>query len=161
MSDRHIYNLPFGARPAPDGMTNFRIWAPSANELRLRVDGKEPVPMQSDETGWFELETSARAGSRYSFILHDGMAVPDPASRMQADSVHGESVVVDPGAYGWKHADWTNRPWHEALVYEVHPGTMGGFKGIESRLQDLVALGNYGRGVDADCRFPRRAQLGI
>ena len=141
MSDRHIYELPFGARLAPDGKARFRIWAPSSDELKLRINGNEPVAMRRDAEGWFEATEIAPAGSSYSFIMPDGMSVPDPASRMQAGSVHDESVVVDPGTYHWKNPDWSNRPWHEAIVYEVHPGAMGGFKGIEARLPDLVALG--------------------
>ena len=33
------------------------------------------------------------------------------------------------------------RPWHEAVVYELHPGAFGGFDGIRAQLPRLAALG--------------------
>ena len=53
------------------------------------------------------------------------MLVPDPASRAQADDVHGPSVVVDPRAYRWRNPDWRGRPWHETVLYELHAGRSG------------------------------------
>ena len=51
---------------------------------------------QEHGEGWFELTTSAPAGSRYRFQLADGMRCPDPASRAQAGDVHDASVVISP-----------------------------------------------------------------
>jgi 1,4-alpha-glucan branching enzyme len=59
----------------------------------------------------------------YRFVLPDGLRVPDPASRHQPEDVHGPSEVVDPLAYAWADAAWTGRPWHEAVIYELHIGT--------------------------------------
>jgi len=69
------------------------------------------------------------------------MAVPDPAARAQAEDVHGASLVVDPSSYQWKNTTWRNRPWHQAVIYELHPGALGGFTGIRARLKGLAALG--------------------
>ena len=72
------------------------------------------------------------------------MRVPDPASRQQADSVHGPSVVVDPLAYQWRSAGWRGRPWTEAVLYELHVGTFsdsGDFAGVQRRLDWLADLG--------------------
>jgi len=123
------------------GKAMFRLWAPSANAIELKVDESAPVTMSARAGGWFEAEAKAVAGSKYVFVLPDGLSVPDPASRAQADDVHGPSVLVDATTYVWRNTAWRNRPWHETVIYELHPGTMGGFKGIESRLKDLVALG--------------------
>ncbi len=123
-----------------DGRVRFRLWAPSVDSVALRVGGAD-LPMQPADTGWFQLETSASAGSEYNFVLPDGLAVPDPASRAQAGDVHGASVVVDPSAYAWTTTDWPGRPWHEAVIYELHPGAMGGFAGIATKLQELAELG--------------------
>ena len=62
--------------------------------------------------GWFEAEADGGPGAEYMYRLPSGQAVPDPASRAQADDVHGPSVVVDPGAYRWRHPEWSRRSPH-------------------------------------------------
>ncbi len=93
------------------------------------------------EDGWFRATAAAASGTAYSFVLPDGLRVPDPASRAQQEDVHGPSLVVDPHAYKWQTTDWQNRPWHEAVVYELHPGAFGGFAGIRAQLPRLRELG--------------------
>jgi maltooligosyltrehalose trehalohydrolase len=55
--------------------------------------------------------------------------------------VHDPSVVVDPRAFEWRNAGWRGRPWHETVLYEVHAGAMGGFKGVQAALPRLRDLG--------------------
>ena len=75
------------------------------------------LPMLPQSGGWFQLLTDeAKAGSRYQFVLPDGLKVPDPASRHQPSDVHGPSEVIDPEAYAWSDGGWTGRPWPEAVV---------------------------------------------
>ena len=139
--DRFAHRLPFGADLLGGGRTNFRLWAPSVDTVTLLIDGAEAIAMIDKGEGWFEVEASAEAGDTYRFRLPDGTAVPDPAARAQAGDVHDASLIVDPLAYVWQNANWRNRPWHEAVIYEVHPGAMGGFDGILARLRALQALG--------------------
>ena len=139
MTERFAHPLPFGA--ALDGeTTSFRVWAPSASALTLELDGADRA-MVAQEGGWFTAVADAPAGTRYRYRTPEGMAFPDPASRAQAGDVHDASVVVDPHAYAWTHGAWPGRPWHEAVVYELHPGTFGGFDGIRADLPRLAALG--------------------
>jgi maltooligosyltrehalose trehalohydrolase len=95
--------------------------------------------------GWHELATKeAIAGTQYSFELTNSMRVPDPASRYQPRDVHGPSEVVDPGAYQWRDGSWQGRPWHEAVLYEMHIGAFtpeGTFQAAIERLDHLVELG--------------------
>ena len=35
----------------------------------------------------------------------------------------GPSAVVDPCAFDWPDGSWRGRPWHEAVIYELHVGT--------------------------------------
>ncbi len=140
MTQTYSHRLPFGAELRPDGQTAFRLWAPSADAVSLQLPD-HAVPMQAEGGGWYAAEAPAPAGTPYSFALLDGLNVPDPAARMQQDDVHGPSVVVDPRAYQWQHADWQGRPWHEAVIYEVHVGALGGFKAVQDRLPELAALG--------------------
>ncbi|MBO0710071.1 MAG: malto-oligosyltrehalose trehalohydrolase, partial [Acetobacteraceae bacterium] len=121
--------------------TRFRLWAPDLDTVRLVIEDHEPLAMQQQPDGWFEAIAHSGPGARYHYLLPNGLAVPDPASRLQAGDVHGPSVVVDPTAYKWRHADWRGRPWHEAVIYELHAGAMGGFAGIHSRLPWFKDLG--------------------
>ena len=137
----HTHTLPFGATLLPDGQTRFRLWAPSSEVVSLDIDGQAPQPMRAFEGGWHEATLAAPPGTRYRYRLPDGLAVPDPASRLQASDVHDPSVVVDPSEYDWRNTNWQGRPWHEAVVYEAHAGAMGGFSGIRQRLPELRRLG--------------------
>ncbi len=130
----------WGAFPGAGG-TRFRIWAPDADALTLEVDGARPQPMREAGDGWYEATADCGPGARYRFRLPDGLAVPDPASRRQADDVHGWSIVVDPAAIAPAGTAWRGRPWHEAVVYELHPGAFGGFDGIRAQLPRLRDLG--------------------
>ncbi len=137
----YAHPLPFGAELQTDGTTRFRLWAPSVEHVMLERDGHVAEPMHADASGWHSVACPAPAGTRYRYRMPDGLAVPDPASRQQAPDVHDPSVVVDPTAYEWKNTAWQGRPWHEAVVYELHAGAMGGFSGIRQRLGELKDLG--------------------
>ena len=141
-TDRFAVDLPWGATLRPDGRgTRFRLWAPSVAELWLEAEGLAPLPMQPEGEGWFAVEAPCGAGTQYRFRLAPDLAVPDPASRRQAGDVHDPSVVVDPRSYAWRHAAWRGRPWHEAVVYELHAGLLGGFAGVARELPRLQELG--------------------
>jgi len=140
--------MPFGACLDADGCALFRLWAPAAERVDLvRVGGREAGDhaMQALADGWFELRAAhADAGTRYAFRIDGGLVVPDPASRSNPDDVHGASALTDPLAFAWPDAGWLGRPWHEAVVYELHVGCFtpeGTFMAAIERLDDLVALG--------------------
>jgi maltooligosyltrehalose trehalohydrolase len=150
----------FGARLLGDGRATFRVWAPSVDALWLQTGDDQPLAMQAQERGWFEATATASAGTAYQFVLPDGLHVPDPASRAQQDDVHGPSLVVDPGAFAWRHTEWRNRPWHEAVIYELHPGAFGGFAGIVKHLKRLAALGITAIELMPVADFPGRHNWG-
>ncbi|HET6620850.1 MAG TPA: malto-oligosyltrehalose trehalohydrolase [Dongiaceae bacterium] len=137
--------MPFGAALQPDGKVRFRLWAPAQQSVSLVLPDREELPLEPKEDGWFELVTDAAgADSRYSYRLSDGMSVPDPASRRQAEDVHGPSMVVDPHAHDWRTRQWRGRPWHEAVLYELHVGAFsdgGDFDGVQRKLDRLERLG--------------------
>jgi malto-oligosyltrehalose trehalohydrolase len=139
-----VHDLPFGAQVLPDGTVRFRLWAPGQERVSLLAD-QQVLPLERNDGGWFELTTHlARPGSHYSYQLAGGMRVPDPASRRQAETVHGPSVVVDPLGYTWRNAGWRGRPWTEAVLYELHTGTFsdsGDFAGVQRKLDRLAELG--------------------
>ena len=139
MPERFAHTLPFGAELDGD-TTRFRIWAPSVDTMVIELDG-EPHAMTAEGEGWHTARLPARPGQSYLYRLPDGLKCPDPASRAQADGVHGPSLIVDPRRYEWQNADWQGRPWHEAVVYELHAGAFGGFDGIRAQLPRLAELG--------------------
>ncbi|HEX3412932.1 MAG TPA: malto-oligosyltrehalose trehalohydrolase, partial [Stellaceae bacterium] len=155
--------MPFGAELQADGRVRFRLRAPSHREVQIELDG-ETAAMQPVGEGWHELVTyRARAGTRYRFILPDGLRVPDPASRYQPEDVHGPSEVVDPGAYVWRDAGWSGRPWKEAVVYELHIGAFtreGTFRAAIGKLDHLVALGVTAIEIMPISDFPGRRNWG-
>ncbi|MBV9342684.1 MAG: malto-oligosyltrehalose trehalohydrolase [Acidobacteria bacterium] len=137
------HRMPFGAEYRGDGTASFRLWAPRASSLALRLGEKE-LPMRRAEEGWFEILTEAQAGSRYHFRIDGQHHVPDPASRFQPRGVHGDSELVDPDAFTWEDENWQGRSWNEAVVYELHVGSFspeGTYAGLENRLDHLSELG--------------------
>ncbi len=147
-NDDHAQDYLFGPAWLPDGRVRFRLWAPDAADqgqaVRLEIAGLGPVRMAGGPNGWFEAIVPCCEGARYWFRLDDGTTVPDPASRWQADDVHGPSIVPARDAaraFAWGCPDWRGRPWHEAIVYELHVGLCGGYAGAAQQLQRIAALG--------------------
>ena len=158
MKRRH--EMPFGAECREDGSVRFRLWAPAAHRVELRVEPSQKdsasglskrstTPLRSALTsldgGWFEFVTNqARPGDQYLFRIDDGQDVPDPASRFQPRDVYGPSEIIDPAAFDWRDERWRGRPWQEAVIYELHVGafTAGGtFSAACDRLDYLADLG--------------------
>src|SRR5690349_4187927 len=100
------WRLPFGANLVDPNHTQFRIWAPNQNAVALAIEGRPPMPLTTSGDGWFEGVANSGAGTRYRYLLQDGQAVPDPASRSQDRDVHGHSIVIDPASYQWQTQEW-------------------------------------------------------
>lgn len=134
----------WGAEYIADGAVRFTLWAPGHDAVTLRLNG-EDIQMTPSEDGWFEfLATGLARDAEYQFVLADGKAVPDPASRRQKKDVNGPSLVTDPGGYLWQHSEWRGRPWQESVIYELHIGTFtpeGTFRAATEKLPALAALG--------------------
>lgn len=124
-----------------DRRTVFRLWAPDIKHVSLEIAGEPPASMELEPGGWHRLTVECGAGTKYRFRISPDLAVPDPASRAQDGDVSGPSIVVDPEAYSWRNAAWSGRPWPEAILYEVHVGLAGGFRGLAERLPQLADLG--------------------
>ena len=139
------HKMRFGAE-VRNGGTRFKIWAPKCRRLKLRIKGRRSLlDMESMGDGWHRLDVDGvKAGTRYKYVLPDGLEIPDPVSRYQPDDVHGFSEVVDPSVFKWTDMGWNGRPWEEAIIYELHVGTFteeGSFQAAIAKLDHLVALG--------------------
>lgn len=129
-----------GALLLAEDKTQFSLWAPDANKVTVKLADNRSFDLHKEADGWHRTLVACGAGTAYRFIINGKLRVPDPAARRQLGDVHGLSCVLDP-TYPWKMNDWQGRPWHEAVVYELHVGIMGGFRNIEQYLPELVALG--------------------
>lgn len=153
---------PLGAEYLGNGETRFALWAPAAQTAEVVLDGRAEA-MERGAGGVFTLTTGAAPGSSYRYRLDGGREVPDPASRHQPDDAHGPSRVVDPAAFVWKDEGWRGRPWHEAVLYELHVGTFtpeGTFGGVRDRLDHLADLGVSGIELMPLADFPGRRNWG-
>jgi maltooligosyltrehalose trehalohydrolase len=106
------------------------------------------------------VELDCEVGAQYRYAFQTGaegeVLAPDPASRGQAGDVFDPSMVVDAQAYAWRHPNWRGRPWQETVLYELHPGAMGGFAGIIQRLPELAELGITAIELMPVAEFPGR-----
>jgi maltooligosyltrehalose trehalohydrolase len=144
---KRLHRMPFGAEYLGNGKTRFRLWAPTAPSIELcleRGTHHDRCAMKQEPDGWYETILPVRPGTRYRYHLEDGLALPDPASRHNPQDVHGPSEVIDPMAFEWSDETWRGRPWHEAVIYELHVGTFtraGTFDAMRAQFDHLVALG--------------------
>ena len=68
--------------------------------------------------------------------------MPDPASRAQADDVHGPSSWSIRAPIAWRNPGWRGRPWRETVLYELHVGASAAdFAGVRARAARLAELG--------------------
>jgi maltooligosyltrehalose trehalohydrolase len=129
-----------GAVPAADGTTAFAVWAPSAADVAVRVDGADE-PLAPGDGGFWSGEVEARPGDDYLVVV-DGEAWPDPCSRFQPEGVRGPSRVVDTASF--EIAPGPELALDELVLYELHVGTFsleGTFDGVVPRLRGLRELG--------------------
>jgi malto-oligosyltrehalose trehalohydrolase len=143
-----MHEMPFGAQPTRGGGARFRLWAPGAQGVELLLGdgaGAGSGAMTALPGGWFERTVPRADGlTHYAFRIDQQSVVPDPASRSNGGDVHGPSAFVDPRAFDWTDESWRGRPWHEAVIYELHVGCFtaeGTFAAAIVRLDALVALG--------------------
>ncbi|MBL8289516.1 MAG: malto-oligosyltrehalose trehalohydrolase [Rubrivivax sp.] len=137
-----------GGEGGEGGGAAFRLWAPDATQVSLRLDGgtvaAERDPRDGTGGWWTVRAGHARPGARYRWRIDDRLDVPDPASRWNPEGPHGDSVLVDPAAFDWPDAGWRGRPWHEAVLYELHIGTFttaGTWDAAREQLPRLAELG--------------------
>ena len=157
--------MPFGAERA-GGAVRFRLWAPARESVELLLGRGQvrTVAMQREADGWHRVEVeNVAAGTPYAFRIDAGDPVADPASRSNPWDPNGPSVVVDPLAFEWTDDEWRGRPWHEAVVYELHIGAFtreGTFAAAISKLDHLAGCGVTALEVMPVADFPGERNWG-
>lgn len=140
-----------------------KLWAPLVSDIVLRVVGVGDLRMEKADKGyWTATAPSLEAGASYYFIKN-GKQIPDPASLLQGDGVHGPSVAIDLEAYKWSDTDWNNPPMNEYIIYELHCGTFsekGNFAGVEEKLDHLYDLGITAIEIMPVAQFPGNRNWG-
>ncbi|MEA2213007.1 MAG: maltooligosyltrehalose trehalohydrolase [Solirubrobacteraceae bacterium] len=133
------WERPLGARPLDAGHTEFRVWAPRAERIVLRIDADE-VALTAAGYGVYEAVTAVGPGADYQYVV-DGQAVPDPCSRWQPEGLRGPSRVPPLAAH---RPAFTPPAAADLIVYELHIGTFspeGTFEGAIPHLKALARLG--------------------
>lgn len=121
----------------------FRVWAPKPKRLDLVHEGRR-VPMQRQDSGWWEVAADPPAGTRYGYSPNGGETRPDPRSMSQPDGVLGLSQVFEHAAHRWNDGAWRGRPLAGSVIYELHIGTfsrLGTFDAAIEHIPHLVGLG--------------------
>jgi maltooligosyltrehalose trehalohydrolase len=129
-----------GALPLEDGGVEFRVWAPDAERVSVRLLGSEH-PLDRLADGIWSADVFADAGDDYVFVV-DGSALPDPWSRSQPEGIRGPSRIVDTSAFSI--ARGPSLPLEELVLYELHVGTFtdeGTFDAVIPHLRGLRELG--------------------
>jgi maltooligosyltrehalose trehalohydrolase len=117
----------------------FRVWAPRAESLALRVRG-EDVPLRDpDYLGWYEVEAEADHGENYFYVV-DGEELPDPWSRWQPDGIRGPSRVFDARPL----AAFETPALEDLVIYELHVGTFTRDGTFDSAIEKLAGLAELG-----------------
>ncbi len=136
-----------GAERLADGTTRFRVWAPKARELAVRIVGGEgrTIAMTRGPGDVFDtLVADAGLGTDYFYVIDGTKERPDPCSRFQPRGVHGPSRVVAADPFAWSDQSWTGIPLCDLIFYELHVGTFtpeGTFEGVVAKLDHMKSLG--------------------
>jgi len=138
--------LPFerrlGASSLGDGRAEFRVWAPRAGEVSLRIGGRDRA-LDDAGLGVYEAIVETLPGADYAYVV-DGVELPDPCSRWQPEGVRGPSRLLDPGEFSWTDGGFQAPALEDLVLYELHVGTFspeGTFEAAIPYLRGLRELG--------------------
>ncbi len=160
-----LVDFGLGALYQGAGRCRFRVWAPKAKRVELRLlapDGRT-VELEPTCEGYFEAQVEAVSpGTLYLYRLDGERERPDPCSRHQPQGVHGPSAVVDP-SFNWGDAGWFGPALRDYVLYELHVGTFtreGTFEAIIPHIEDLLELGVTAIELLPVGQFPGRRNWG-
>jgi 1,4-alpha-glucan branching enzyme len=166
---------PMGAHLVPGGAT-FRVWAPEALEVHIRLartgdvinepgDAFEPCDatrLQHFSDGrWAGFVSGVQEGDHYRFYIV-GRRRPykrDPYARELEfyDWPNVDCIVRNPNSYPWHDGNFRTPPFHDAIIYQLHVGTWYSVDkdGYDNRTFRVAKF------LDAVDRIPYLAELGV
>lgn len=136
-----------GAKVHSGGSVEFRVWAPGEERVAVRVSRGsvwQEHPMRRDGDDWIAHVADVPPGTRYGFVLSNGVVRPDPVSRRQPDGVHEPSAVVDPSAFTWTDSGWRGLDMADLVIYEIHIGTFTAERTFDGAIRELRRLRELG-----------------
>ena len=138
------WERPLGAFPQtlPGGGVEFRVWAPRARSVSLRLGGDD-LPLDDAGYGIYEAVAAAQAGDDYAFVV-DGRPLPDPCSRWQPDGIRGPSRIVDIAP---PESRFRMPGQRELVIYELHIGTFTDRGTFDAAIEHLPGLAKLGVGA--------------
>ncbi len=142
MAELLPFERPLGATPADDGAVEFRVWAPRAERVAVRVRGADH-PAEDEGLGVHVARVQAAHGDDY-LLVADGDAYPDPCSRWQPDGLRGPSRVFDPATTAWTDGAFAPPAIRDAVIYELHVGTFTPEGTFDAAIAHLPALAELG-----------------
>jgi maltooligosyltrehalose trehalohydrolase len=161
VSDALPFERRLGAFPLGEGRAEFRVWAPRARELALRVGGRDRA-LDDAGLGVHEALVETLPGAAYAYVV-DGAELPDPCSRWQPDGLRGRSRLLDAGEFQWTDDGWEPPALHDLVLYELHVGTFtpeGTFEAAATHLRGLRELGVTAIELMPVAEFPGRRGWG-
>lgn len=158
-----MYNLTLGAIYTSTH-THFRVWAPAAKQMEVHLLRDDRlIPMEVAKNGYFLCTIEGiQPGERYFYRIDGDKERPDPASKSQAEGVHGPSSVVDT-SFEWTDTGWQAPHLRNSIFYELHVGTFtpeGTFDAIIPHLPYLKSLGITSLQLMPIAQFPGKRNWG-
>ena len=142
MAGPYPFERRFGAFPAGDGRAEFRLWAPSRDEVTLRVGDRDHALADAGH-GVLEATVEAAPGDDYAYVVQD-IEFPDPASRWQPHGLRGRSRLLDTGAFEWTDDGFRAPALRDSVLYELHVGTFTEEGTFDAAVPHLAALRELG-----------------
>jgi maltooligosyltrehalose trehalohydrolase len=136
-----VWQRPLGAVPLSEGAVEFRVWAPAASRVAVRVRGGEH-PLAPVGEGIYEAEVAAEHGDDYLFVLDGERVLPDPCSRHQPAGIRGPSRIVDLSRLAIEPGPDVRL--EELVLYELHVGTFTPEGTFAAAVPHLVRLRELG-----------------
>lgn len=151
-----------------NGMTTFRLFAPSANLVKLclfnKVDDKKAKEyfMVKDEQGVWEVSTEEELfGKFYGYkVYHPGDDFTNPNMPICVDPYSKaiatytsymnprKSLIMKEEQYNWEGDEWIQRDWKDLIIYEMHVRDLTAHKTSGARkpgsYQGLIEKGIHG-----------------
>ncbi len=123
---KRVHAMPFGAECHGD-TTRFRLWAPACASVCLELAAPNGACCRCNAARTVGTRSRCRARAAGDALCATASttapwcpilpraAIPTTCTRPARSSTRR--------AFDWDDADWRGRPWHEAVVYELHVGT--------------------------------------
>ena len=161
------WRLQLGANIVPGSGVFFRVWAPKAETVSVRIlsnNKKRDIRLGKEDQGYFAgLVEGVCRGDRYVYVLDNMDHYPDPASRFQPEGVQGPSEVIDPDEFLWEDEEWESIALRDFIIYELHVGAFtvdGTFEAIIPHLDSVKELGITAIELMPAAQFPGKRNWG-